>query len=282
MKGIVIDINPVIFHIGGLTIGWYGLIVAVALLVAVLVATRKGQRRGISKETIYSLALWSFAGGLLGARLFHVIDKLDYYLANPRAILAFGEGGLAIWGGLAGGALAGVLYGKWKGLPLGRLADTVAPALLSGQIIGRVACIINGDAYGGPTSMPWGFIYTHPGAIIPQRLWGVPTHPYPVYEMLWNIVLLAVLWKLRPRLKTGGLLFFFYLSFYSLGRFILTFVRQEESYWWGLQQAQIISLFAFAISTTAFAYLFLGRQRRAGAVPPQAPSSGRPDEALNA
>lgn len=132
----------------------------------------------------------------------------------------------------------------------------MVPALLTAQIIGRFACIINGDAYGGPTSLPWGFIYINPGSMIPGNLSGVPTHPYPVYEMLWNLVSLALALKLRHQLKANGLLFLGYLSFYAVGRFILTFVRQESIWFWGLQEAQVLAIAILMASVGVMVYLY--------------------------
>jgi len=257
MNGIVISIDPVIFHLGAFELRWYSLAIILAIVAAVLVAARQGKKKGIDVEEIQSLAIWVVIGGVVGARLFHVIDNFGYYMSNPSQILQFQ--GLAIWGGLAGGGLAAVAYARIKHIPLGRLFDALAPALLTGQIIGRLGCIINGDAYGGLTDVPWAFIYTHPGAFIPDNLRGLPTHPYPVYEMLWNGIALLVIWQLGRHFKKDGLVFLSYLSLYSLGRFLLTFVRLENVWFWGLQEAQIIALLALAASLLAIVYLVTRR-----------------------
>ena len=253
MNGIVINIDPVMFRLGHFELRWYSLAIIIAIIAAVLLSAHQGKKKGIATEQVYSMALWVVLGGVVGARLFHVIDHLEHYINNPAQILGFQ--GLAIWGGLAGGGLALIIYARVRHLPLGRLVDVVAPGLLVAQIIGRFGCIVNGDAYGGITSVPWAFIYVNPGSSIPGNLFGMPTHPYPVYEMLWNTIALLVLLQLDRRFKKDGLVFLSYLSLYSLGRFILTFVRQENITLLGLQQAQIIAMLVVLVSVLAMVYL---------------------------
>ncbi len=262
MSGIVINIDPVIFRIGDFELRWYSITIMLAVVAAVLITTHFGKKKGIAAEEIYSLALWVVISGMVGARLFHIVDQWEYYAGNPLHIFQLQQGGLAIWGAIAGGAVALFIYAKSRHLPLGRLVDAVVPGLLVAQIIGRIGCIVNGDAYGGITSLPWGFIYTHPDALIPSALFGIPTHPYPVYEILWNGATLLALLKLRHSFTKNGILFFSYLSLYSLGRFALTFVRQENALVWQLQQAQVIAIAVMVVSVAAIIYLSRKRERR--------------------
>jgi phosphatidylglycerol:prolipoprotein diacylglycerol transferase len=257
MDGITVSINPVIWQFGNFELRWYSIAIFTAIAIALVIGIREGKYRGLPPDTIYSLLPWVVVSGLIGARLFHIIDYWEYYVLNPAQILQFQQGGLAIWGGLVAGVLAVVIYAKVKHIRIGLLADTLVPALLVAQIVGRLGCIINGDAYGGATTLPWGFIYVHPNALVPAQLLGIPTHPYPVYEMIWNGLILLLLMRLRPRFTKDGFLFLSYLSLYSFGRFILSFVRQESALLWGLQQAQIIAVAVFVASMVAMAYLLI-------------------------
>jgi phosphatidylglycerol:prolipoprotein diacylglycerol transferase len=259
MNGIVINIDPVILRLGSFELRWYGAFIALAVLVAILIAVREGKKKGIPSNIIFYGAFWVIVGGLVGARLFHVIDHFDYYMSNPAQIFQFQ--GLAIWGGIVGGGVAAFVYARVKRVPMGRAADALVPALLTAQIIGRFGCIVNGDAYGGVTGLPWGFIYVHPDSMIPGNLFGIPTHPYPVYEILWNSTALLLLLRLRRNFRTDGMLFLAYLSVYSVGRFVLSFVRQEETVIWGLQQAQVLAIVGM-IFVTATAIYLLRKQKR--------------------
>ncbi len=260
MKGIVINIDPVILRFGSFELGWHAIATVLAIIAALSIAAYEAKRKGVPPNEIYSLCPWVVVAGIVGARLFHVLDHWSYYAANPSQIWAIQGGGLAIWGALVGGGVAVIGYARAKRLSLSLLADTLVPALLTAQIIGRVGCTINGDAYGGATNLPWGFTYINPGASIPGDLLGVPTHPYPVYEMIWNGLVLLFILRLRHQLKLDGLLFVSYLSLYSLGRLVLSFVRQENVWFWGLQEAQVIAIAILMLSVAALIYL-LRRER---------------------
>ncbi|HEY3080429.1 MAG TPA: prolipoprotein diacylglyceryl transferase [Chloroflexota bacterium] len=245
MDDLVVGIDPVLLAIGPFTLRWYGLMIAVGIALGVLVALREARRLGVSEDAVYSVALWGTVGGLVGARLFHVIDRIDFYIQNPGAVLAMQQGGLAVWGAVVGGVAAGALYCRLAGLPIARTADLAAPALLLGQTVGRLGNLINGDAYGGWFDAPWSLIYVHQDALIPDL--GEPTHPYPLYEMLWNAVALGLIWRLRRQPHPDGTVFLVYLMLYALGRFTLGFVRQETVLLFGLQQAQLVALCLIAL-----------------------------------
>ncbi|MDP2953553.1 MAG: prolipoprotein diacylglyceryl transferase [Chloroflexota bacterium] len=266
---IYIDVDPIILHLGPFMLHWYSLAVAGGVLVGILVALKEARRIGLPADRIFALALWAAVAGIIGTRLFHIIDRWEFYAANPGALLSFQQGGLAIWGGVALGVLVGVVYARMNRLPVGRTADIAVLGLLSGQIVGRLGCIVNGDAAGGPINLPWAFIYDHPNALIAPSLRGIPTHPYPLYEMLYNLVVLGVLWKMRTKALPPGFLFFTYLALYSLGRFFLTFVRQEQLIIGNLQQAQIVALLGLIVAVPAL--IWLARKPS-----PSAPAVGQP------
>jgi prolipoprotein diacylglyceryl transferase len=248
VAAITINIDPIIFNIGSHPIGWHGVLMVLGIIVAVLLTLRLAKRAGISEESIFTSAFCIVLFGLIGARLVHVLDNLDLYGDDPASIFAFWEGGLAWYGGLVGGFLGGAVYARVGKLSLARLADTVAPGVILGLAIGRIGCTINGDSYGTPTSLPWGFIYTHPDAFAPL---GVAGHPAPVYEIIWNLIVFGVLWKLRGRLKPDGALFLTMIAMYSFGRFFISWVRAEPAVLGPLHQAHIISLVLF-IGAVAF------------------------------
>ncbi len=176
-----------------------------------------------------------------------MVDRFDYYSLHPLAIAAINEGGLAICGAVLGAILAGVLYARRRGLDFWRLADLAAPSLVIGMAIGRVGCTINGDAWGAPTAVPWGLVYTNPEALLPRPLLGVPTQPTPLYEIALDLGIFALLWALRPLGLPTGTPFLLFLVLYSVGRFFITFWREDVIVALDLRQAQVIALATLAI-----------------------------------
>ncbi len=269
-----IDIDPVIVTIGPLQLRWYSLMIMAGVLVGTAIAARMAQRRGISADDVYGAALWIVVGGIVGARLAHVVDRSDYYRLHPDKILAVYEGGLAIWGGLIAGGLAGWLYARRNRIPFWPLADSVVVGAILGQAIGRIGCIVNGDVAGRPTNGDWGFVYTNPGALLPRpEYFNVPTHPYPLYEMIWDLAIFGILLWLFRRRAFDGAVFLTYCVLYAIGRLVLTFVREEEIWLFGLQQAQVLSI--IIVVGAAYLYFYLrarqGRQRPPGSQGPEGP-----------
>jgi len=242
-----IGIDPIILSFGHLHLRWYSLIVITAIMIGVWLVTREAVRKGFKKGDIYDAAIWVIMGGIIGARLFHVLDHWsDEFAANPIRALNIWEGGLAIWGAVAGGLIVVAILARLRGWRLPRLLDAAAPGLVLAQAIGRVACVITGDAMGKPTTGPFGFAYTSPNAMVPQL--GVYYTPMPVYEIIANLGIFALLWQLRKRNWPDGLLFLVYLSLYSIERFVLAFTSSYRILAFGMTQSQIIALIALAIA----------------------------------
>lgn len=257
---ITIDIDPVLLSVGHFGLRWYGLIVAGAIGLAAWIASGEARRKGVRSEDFQDALLWAVAGGLIGARLFHVIDHWPHeYAVNPIRALYVWEGGLAIWGGVVGGTLALAIFARRRGLSLGRMADVAAPGMVLAMGVGRLACLITGDAMGPPTSGPLGIAYVNPGAMVPQL--GVYYTPMPAYELIVNVAIFVVLWKLRKRPWPDGSLFVVFLGLYGVERFLLAFSSSYQIIALGLTQSQIVALVAVATAIALAARMPSGAPR---------------------
>lgn len=242
-----INIDPVLLRLGPLVITWHGFFTSVGVLAGIWLATRLGVERGFSEDDIMSVALWGVVGGIVGARLMHVVDQWDYYIQDPLAILRVNEGGLAIWGSVIGGPLGGAIYARIRGFPIRRLLDIGGLGLILGMAIGRLGDVINGEHHGADATVPWAVRYTHPSTLGDLQ---VPVHLAVGYELVWDLLVLGVcMWLLaRQALPRHGMVFWSVVALYSLGRFFIQFFRLDTPFLWGLSQAQLLS---FAIGAVA-------------------------------
>lgn len=250
-----IAIDPVIFGFGMFHFRWYTLAIMIAIGVALWFTVREFRRKGIDDSNFGNIAIWTIASGVVGARLFHILDRLGFYLDNPGQILDFMSGGLAIYGAVLGGFVGLMIAARIYNVPFLRSIDAIAPGLVLGQGIGRFGCIANGDAWGAPTDSPLSFTYTNPDSFIPNRLLGVATHPYPLYDMALNFAIFGLLLWLRKERLPNGALFAIFVMTYAVGRFFISFVREERVWFWGLQEAQVIAVAALASAVVALVYL---------------------------
>ena len=265
-----IGIDPDMISAGSLVITWHGFFTFIAVATAVLLVAWRANKEGISTDAVFSVAVWAILGGVVGARLLHVIDFWDQvYRHDVISVLYVQQGGIAVLGAVLGGTLSGAIYvtirnrdgfisfwNKWFprlgrlgkiDLPsVGRLADIVAPFLVLGMAIGRIGDIINGEHFARATSLPWGFVYSHIDTLGTR----VPSHPAVVYEMIWDILVLGVVWGFRNRLRPNGMVFTLFLGLYSLGRFFISFLREDRIWMVGLDEAQIVTLIAMVVTMT--------------------------------
>jgi len=238
-----------VFNIGGITVGWYGVIIAIGVLSAIGIALIEAKRRGENTGHIINMALLVIPLGVIGARLYHVIDQWSYYMQNPGLII--GGRGLGIFGAIIGGVLGVIIYTLWKKLNTLRWLDIVAPGLILAQAIGRWGNYFNQELYGYPTDLPWA-IFIDPA----HRLSGYEDysyfHPLFLYESLWNLLGFAVLMLLGRMLKSrlrDGDIFFLYIIHYSIGRFFLEGLKLDVWTLGGIPTARWITGAAIVVVT---------------------------------
>lgn len=247
-----IGIDPVLFHIGGLSIHWYGVMYALAFIVAFRFgALPYLTSRGIDRPTVERLTTWTIIVGLIGARLYYVVQQpnLSDYLTHPNRILAVWEGGMAFFGAIMAG-LGTIAFFSWrKRLPFWLLWDAGALFAVVGQPIGRIGNLINGDILGSRSDLPWATAYTfhtspdHCAVLQENFQCGVGYQPAAAYEALGTLAILAILFFLRSRQARPGLIGITYVAAYSVSQLILFQLRESEpAIFHGLKQAQLTSI----------------------------------------
>jgi phosphatidylglycerol:prolipoprotein diacylglycerol transferase len=265
--------GPLVFQLGPFALRWYGLLIALAVLAGLALATRLGNARGIEPALIADLLPLLVLGAVIGARIYYVALEWRQYAANPIEALAIWRGGIAIHGALIGGVLTTILYCRWRRQPFWPLLDMLVPAVALGQAIGRWGNFFNSEAFGVPTDLPWKLRI--PAANRPPEfLEQLYFHPTFLYESLWNVgvcVLLLVLFRQASRGQIqlpAGALSCVYLMAYSSGRVWIEGLRIDPLCLFaeppfcegGLRMAQLVSLLLIALGGLGLWWL-LGRRR---------------------
>jgi phosphatidylglycerol:prolipoprotein diacylglycerol transferase len=287
---IVLNINPIALQIGSLSIRWYGLAYVLAISIALWGTLKYADALGVPREHVWNIFMWTAIAGLIGGRLYFVIqqpDLVETYLKHPVNIFAVWNGGMAFFGAIFLGApTAAVLAWRaglspWLALDMGGLFAAI------GQMFGRLGNLVNGDIVGyavahplipgavcthapcvayvsDPHVLPWATAYLFPDNGFVAQL-GVPYHPAAAYEIIINLVALAILWPLRlilPRRVRAGAFFCLYAAFYAIGQFLVFFARSNVFVSFlgttALKQAQWTAIFTF-IGIALFYYFVVRR-----------------------
>lgn len=223
------------WHLGPVSVGVHNLFVALGVSVALLVFIAEARRRGAVNEQSVVAAAGALIGGAIGMRMTGWIRHLDFS-ANPTLAQAWQFGSRSILGGLLG-AYLGVLIAKRIGGYRGKTGDLFAPAVALGMAIGRIGCHLT-EAPGRPTTLPWGIHAPADTPECPGCVAGVAMHPSFLYEIAFQLTAFAVLLWLRPRIGRPGELFVLYVAGYAVFRFLVEFVRANETVWLDLTRPQ--------------------------------------------
>ncbi|BCP05648.1 prolipoprotein diacylglyceryl transferase [Mycobacterium sp. 5-140-3-2] len=234
-----------VWHVGPLPIRAYALFIIAGIVAALLIGDRRWEARGGERGVIYDIALWTVPFGLIGGRLYHLATDWRTYWgpggAGLGAAIRIWDGGLGIWGAVALGGVGAWIGCRRHGIPLPAFADAIAPGIILAQAIGRLGNYFNQELYGRETTLPWGleiFYRRDPsGYIDPHSLDGISTgqvalvvQPTFLYELLWNLLIFAVLIYADRRFTLGhGRLFALYVAGYCVGRFCVELLRDDTA-----------------------------------------------------
>ncbi len=244
MKTDLFPLNPIAFHLGPISVHWYGIIIAFGALLGLNLAIKECKRRGISPDILIDLVTIAFPIAIIFARAYYVLFEWSYFKIHISEIPAVWNGGIAIHGGLIGAILTAIIFTRYKRISFWKLADIVAPSLLLGQAIGRWGNFMNQEAHGGPVSRAFLENLHIPTFIINQMdINGLYYHPTFLYESLWSFFGVLLLISLRKVNLHRGEMFFSYLIWYSIGRFFIEGMRTDSLMLTSeLRIAQVISI----------------------------------------
>ena len=272
-----IGLDPIITHIGPIALRWYGLMIGIGIAVGLLVDAREADRTGFGRDTIYSLATWLIIFGIIGGRLYYVVQNdFGYFLTHPQDILATWQGGMAFFGTIFVGFIVVLVFTYRRQLSFWRLLDTLVLGLPLGQAFGRIGNMVNGDIVGYRTQSAFAFIYTNPQSFINPADLNHRVFPAALVEMFMSLAIFGILWFMRTRMRTPGILTVMYLVAYSVSQFVVFFWRANSVTLFGLKQAQLTSIAVFIVCIPLAIYLVQHYQGRPDAM--RASTAAKPIE----
>lgn len=227
---------PSTIQLGPLTIHFYGLIIAVGMLLAVLYASKRSKEFGLKEDDLIDGVLWVTPFAIICARLYYCIFEWDQYASNPISILYIWNGGLAIYGGVLGAVIGLSVFCKVRKIKATAMMDVVSLGLLIGQLVGRWGNFMNREAFGAPTDsfLRMGLYNTATGAVEYY-------HPTFLYESLWNFVGFLLLHFLSKKRKYDGQVALGYVAWYGLGRAFIEGLRMDSLYWGPFRVSQVLA-----------------------------------------
>ena len=245
--GLEFNINPVAFSIGDKPIYWYGIIIAFGFLLSALYASKRSPSFGLTEDNIMDSLFIAAPLGIICARIYYVAFSFDDYKDNLMDVFKIWEGGIAIYGGVIGGALGLYLYSKWKKLNFLSLIDIGACSLLLGQAIGRWGNFANAEAFGGETTSF--LMMTFSGSKIGY-------HPTFLYESVWNIIGFALMYIISKKFYSfKGQMALVYMAWYGFGRGIIEGLRTDSLWWGNFRVSQVLGFATSLIGIALIIYI---------------------------
>lgn len=260
--GIHLDISPVAFTLGTIQVRWYGIVIALGIMISLTLAMRQSKRFNLKEDDILDLFLWALPVSIIFARLFFVVFTWDQYKDDLLEIVRIWHGGLAIYGGIIGAVLTAFFFTRARKINTLDLCDFGIVYMPLGQAIGRWGNFFNQELYGTNTDLPWGMTGNRIQAFPDPGINGdIPVHPTFLYESLLNFVVFVILLKIRKNRKVKGSVIASYLVCYSLVRFFMEFLRVDEFGNGNIRYNQVFAAAVFVAGLVWLIYLYRRAQK---------------------
>ncbi len=235
--GLEFNINRAAITIGNFPVYWYGIIIAIGLVLAVIYGIFESKRVGLDSDDFYNMLIIAIPVAIICARIYYVIFSWDMYKDDILSVFNIRNGGIAIYGGIIGAAAVVYFYCRRKKISVGLVLDVLAVGLLIGQAVGRWGNFVNGEAFGCETTLPWAMTITNNGKIVAE---GV--HPTFLYESLWNFIGIGVLLAYKKIKVFNGEIFSVYMIWYGFGRMLIEGLRSDSLYLGFFRVSQLLSV----------------------------------------